>query len=84
MNKKSKEPFNYQKLYRRTGLIIYDVLSIIKSSYVAILIRYEFKIGSIPDHFLDPVTTFLLFHIVHWASSPSFDPYGMLPYRYFF
>ena len=63
MNKKSKEPFNYQKLYRRTGLIIYDVLSIIMSSYVAILIRYEFKIGSIPDHFLDPVTTFLLINI---------------------
>lgn len=61
---KEKEPFNYQKLYRRTGLIIYDIISIIAASYIAILIRYEFRIGTIPDHFLDPVTTFLPLNIL--------------------
>jgi FlaA1/EpsC-like NDP-sugar epimerase len=34
------------------------------ASYVAILIRYEFRIGTIPDHFLDPVTTFLPLNIL--------------------
>ncbi|WP_034465482.1 polysaccharide biosynthesis protein [Butyrivibrio proteoclasticus] len=63
MNKK-KEPFNFQKLYRRTGLIIYDIISIILASYVAILIRYEFKVGTIPDHFLTPVNTFLPINIL--------------------
>ena len=62
--KKNKEPFNYQKLYRRTGLIIYDIISIIAASYIAILIRYEFRIGNIPDHFIDPVNTFLLINII--------------------
>ncbi|MBO6196265.1 MAG: polysaccharide biosynthesis protein [Butyrivibrio sp.] len=62
--RKEKEPFNYQKLYRRTGLIIYDIISVIVASYVAILIRYEFRIGTIPDHFLDPVTTFLPLNIL--------------------
>jgi FlaA1/EpsC-like NDP-sugar epimerase len=62
--RKDKEPFNYQKLYRRTGLIIYDIISVIIASYVAILIRYEFRIGTIPEHFLDPVTTFLPLNIL--------------------
>lgn len=62
--RKEKEPFNFQKLYRRTGLIIYDIISVIVASYVAILIRYEFRIGTIPDHFLDPVTTFLPLNIL--------------------
>ncbi len=58
MNKK-KEPFNYAKLYRRVGLIIYDILSVIMASYVSLLMRYEFKFSEIPEHFLTPVTTFL-------------------------
>ncbi|MBO6241622.1 MAG: polysaccharide biosynthesis protein [Butyrivibrio sp.] len=62
--RKEKEPFNYQKLYRRTGLIIYDIISVIVASYVAILIRYEFRIGTIPEHFLNPVTTFLPINIL--------------------
>ncbi len=62
--KNKKEPFNYQKLYRRTGLIIYDIMSIIMASFVAILMRYEFSLDSIPEHFLDPVTAFLPINIV--------------------
>ncbi|MBQ6408855.1 MAG: polysaccharide biosynthesis protein [Butyrivibrio sp.] len=64
MNKKKKEPFNYAKLYRRTVLIIYDVVSIIAASFLAILIRYEFKLDNIPEHFLDPVTAFLPINIL--------------------
>ena len=61
---KKKEPFNFQKLYRRTGLIIYDIISIIFASYFAILIRYEFKLDAIPDHFMTPVNTFLPINII--------------------
>ena len=61
---KKKEPFNYQKLYRRTGLIIYDIISVIASSYLAILMRYEFRISTIPQHFLEPVNTFLPINII--------------------
>ncbi len=60
----NKEPFNYQKLYRRIGLILYDVICIIGASFLAILIRYEFSFDSIPDHFMTPVTTFLPINIV--------------------
>ncbi|WP_026521663.1 nucleoside-diphosphate sugar epimerase/dehydratase [Butyrivibrio sp. VCB2001] len=63
MNKK-KEPFNYAKLYRRVGLIIYDILSVIMASYVSLLMRYEFKFSEIPEHFLTPVTTFLPINIL--------------------
>ncbi|MCR5156915.1 MAG: polysaccharide biosynthesis protein [Butyrivibrio sp.] len=59
-----KEPFNFQKLYRRVGLIIYDILCIIGASYVAILMRYEFRMSNIPEHFLDPVTGFLPINII--------------------
>ena len=62
MNK--KEPFNFQKLYRRIGLIIYDVIGITGASFLAILIRYEFSIGSIPEHFMAPVVTFLPINIL--------------------
>ncbi len=63
MNKK-KEPFNFAKLYRRTGLIIYDIISIIVASYVAILMRFEFSLDSIPGYYLEPITTFLPINII--------------------
>ncbi len=59
-----KEPFNYAKLYRRTGLIIYDIISVIAASYIAILLRYNFHIDEIPDHFMNPVTQFLPINII--------------------
>ncbi len=59
-----KEPFNFVKLYRRTGLIFYDIISVIAASYIAFLIRYEFKIADIPDHFMTPVTRFLPLNII--------------------
>ena len=64
MNDKKKEPFNYQKLYRRTGLIIYDILSIIIANYLALIIRHDFKISNIPEHFMMPATEFLPINIL--------------------
>lgn len=62
--KKDKKPFNVKLFYRRTCLIIYDIVSIIFSAYMAVLIRYEFHLDMIPEHFLDPITRFLPFNIV--------------------
>ena len=56
---KEKKPFNVKKLYRRTALIIYDIISVIAASYLAVLIRYNFDIRQIPEFFLRPVTRFL-------------------------
>ena len=66
-SKKSNEKvtkINYAKLYRRVALIIYDIVSIVAASYLAILMRYEFRISSIPDHFLTPVNQFLPINIL--------------------
>ncbi|TCL59431.1 FlaA1/EpsC-like NDP-sugar epimerase [Kineothrix alysoides] len=62
--KKDKKPFNVKLFYRRTSLIIYDIISIIFASYMAVLIRYEFHIDTIPAHFLDPITRFLPVNIL--------------------
>lgn len=62
--KKDKKPFNVKLFYRRTSLIIYDIISIIFASYMAVLIRYEFHIDMIPAHFLDPITRFLPVNIL--------------------
>ncbi len=64
MSKDKKEPFNFAKLYRRIGLIIYDVISVIVASYVAILIRHDFDVDTIPEHFLVPLNSFLPIGIV--------------------
>ena len=61
--KTPKKPFNAAKFYRRTCLIIYDVISVIASSYLALLMRYNFEIAEIPEHFVDPITTFLPLNI---------------------
>ena len=62
--KKDKNSFNFKLFYRRTSLIIYDVISIIFACYMAILIRYEFKLDNIPDTFIDPITRFLPVNII--------------------
>ncbi len=59
-----KKPFNFAKLYRRVGLIFYDVLSIVAASYLAILMRYEFNLDLIPTEFMVPITGFLGINIV--------------------
>ena len=62
--KKDKKPFNVKLFYRRTCLIIYDIISVVFASYMAVLIRYEFHLDTIPDHFLEPINRFLPVNIV--------------------
>ena len=52
MQGKKKKPFNYQLFYRRTALIVYDIISVIAASYLAILIRYDFDVSTVPAAFL--------------------------------
>lgn len=63
-NVKKKNPFNYQLLYRRTCLIAYDIISVTAASFLAILIRYDFKLDEVPEEFLLPVQSFLWINIV--------------------
>ena len=78
MEKKKRKPFNVKLFYRRTCLIIYDIISVILASYLAIIIRYEFDVDSIPKHFLRPIELFLpinilltllIFYVFHLYSS---------------
>ncbi|MBR4832347.1 MAG: polysaccharide biosynthesis protein [Butyrivibrio sp.] len=64
MEKKKKEPFNFQKTYRRVGLIVFDIVSVVAASYLALITRRDFNIGSIEEHFLLPVTHFLPIAVV--------------------
>lgn len=57
--KNQKKPFNAAIFYRRTCLIVYDIISVIASSYLALLMRYGFVMSDIPDYFMDPITAFL-------------------------
>ncbi|MDD6715102.1 MAG: nucleoside-diphosphate sugar epimerase/dehydratase [Firmicutes bacterium] len=54
-NRQTKKPFNYAKFWRRTALILYDIMSVIVSCALALLIRYEFHIGEVPEYFYIPV-----------------------------
>ena len=65
MGDKNKKPgFNTAKFYRRLVLIIYDIISIIAASYLAVLIRYDFHITSVPDHFMKPINEYLAINII--------------------
>lgn len=64
MEKKKRKPFNVKLFYRRTCLVIYDIISIVLASYLAILVRYEFHVDDIPDHFMRPVELFLPLNIL--------------------
>lgn len=56
--------FNVKLLYRRTCLIVYDIISIILASYLAIVMRYEFNLDLIPSHFIDPIEQFMPINIL--------------------
>ncbi len=65
MNKEKKRtPFNVKIFYRRTCLIIYDVISVILASYLALLMRYNFNMSEVPEYFLNPVSRFLPVNII--------------------
>ncbi|WP_242622682.1 polysaccharide biosynthesis protein [Lachnoclostridium sp. Marseille-P6806] len=53
------QPFNYKLFWRRTALIIYDIISVILASFLAILVRYEFHVDHIPAEFMNPIRNFL-------------------------
>lgn len=59
-----KKPFNYQLFYRRAALIAYDIVSVVASSFLAILIRYDFQLNTVPDEFLLPIRQFMVIDIV--------------------
>ena len=61
---KIKKPFNVKLFYRRTCLIIYDIISIVLASYLAILARYEFHVDTIPRYFMYPIEMFLPVNII--------------------
>ncbi|MDO4294177.1 MAG: nucleoside-diphosphate sugar epimerase/dehydratase [Eubacteriales bacterium] len=59
-----KKPFNYQLFYRRTALIAYDIVSVIAASYLALLVRYDLQLNTIPQEFLRPIRNFMLLDLV--------------------
>lgn len=61
---KKKRPFNVKLFYRRTCLIIYDIISVILASYLAIIIRYEFRMDEIPRHFMNPIEQVMPLNII--------------------
>ena len=61
---KKRKAINYQLFYRRICLMIYDVASILISSFLAIAMRYEFDMEAIPDYFLTSIARFMPFNII--------------------
>ena len=62
---KKRKPFNYQLLYRRTCLVIYDILSVCLASGLAIVLRFlDEGMSAIPDYFLDTVSRMLPVNIL--------------------
>lgn len=62
--KQRNRVFNTKLFYRRTSLIIYDIAAVLLSSFLAIAIRYEFALDSIPEYFLQTIIRFLPFNVV--------------------
>ena len=62
--KQKRKPFNVKLFYRRTALIIYDVISIVIASYLGIIIRYELAIDAIPKYFIRPIERFIPLNIL--------------------
>lgn len=59
-----KRVFNAKLFYRRASLIIYDVAAVLLTSFLAIAMRYEFALDSIPEYFLGTITRFLPFNVI--------------------
>lgn len=76
--KQKRKPFNVKLFYRRTALIIYDIISVVIASYFALLIRYELDVNEMPSFFTRPIerylpinilVTLLIFYFFHLYSS---------------
>ncbi|MDE6607472.1 MAG: polysaccharide biosynthesis protein, partial [Lachnospiraceae bacterium] len=62
---KKRKPFNYQLLYRRACLVVYDILSVCMASALAIALRFlDEGMGAIPDYFLNTVSRMLPVNIL--------------------
>lgn len=64
MTEKKKNPFDVKLFYRKTCLVIYDIISVIGASYLALLMRYSFDISEIPEYFIEPINRFLVINIL--------------------
>ena len=64
MKENKKNPFNYQLFYRRTALIVYDIISVVASSFLAILFRYDFKLDAVAPEFLAPIRSYLWINVL--------------------
>lgn len=64
MKEKKKNPFDVKLFYRKTCLVIYDIISVIGASYLALLMRYSFDISEIPEYFIEPINRFLVVNIL--------------------
>lgn len=64
MSNKIKKVINFQLLYRRTFLVIYDIASIILASFLAITMRYEFAFSQVPQYFWDTIIRYMPINIV--------------------
>ena len=71
-----RKPFNYKLFWRRTALMIYDVISVILASYLAIIVRYNFRLDEIPRAFLIPIRNFMPTRPVLGVSDVS-QPLGL-------
>ncbi|MCH5256699.1 MAG: polysaccharide biosynthesis protein [Lachnospiraceae bacterium] len=59
-----KKAFNVKLFYRRTALMIYDVISVILASYLGLIIRYELDVAAIPSTFVRPIERFMPINIL--------------------
>lgn len=64
MRKMEKKILNTKLLVRRMFLIAYDIAAVVLSSYIPLVMRYEFHISEIPQHFVDNVKWFLPIGII--------------------
>ena len=62
--KTKRKAFNVKLFYRRTALIIYDIISVILASYLGLIIRYELDINAMPSAFVRPIERFMPINIL--------------------
>ncbi|MDR2546856.1 MAG: polysaccharide biosynthesis protein [Lachnospiraceae bacterium] len=62
--KREKRPFNFMILTRRAALVIYDIISVICASFLALLLRFDLRFEEIPAHFLTPPINYLFINII--------------------
>lgn len=64
MKKVEKKILNSKLLVRRIVLLIYDILAIIAASFIPLILRYELRIGEIPQAYIDNIKWFLPYGII--------------------